>query len=332
MLSKKTKKIIYFSVINILGLLFAYWIYSIKTPVLAAQKQNFTSVSSGILFDAYNVWTVFNANNNAYIAKLDYNGDVVTLFPVQTESEIQTLLPLGPNVWVTNFNQGTVDLVNTGNGSITQTINLGYESMPWGMAFDGTNVWVCNYGQSSCTVLEQGSGSIISTITIGQGPTCALFDSQYIWITCTASREVYVINPASLSLQNKFSVGVQPTRMTCINGTIYVLNTTPDETGKFIVNILNINGVQGNIELNTDPYVDITNDGKNLFLLSTNGNVHVFSENGDSVTEFTVGGMTCQYFNVINGKLYIYDMQRTQLAIYSKSGSEILAATVLSQP
>jgi hypothetical protein len=332
MLSKKTKKIIFFSVINILGLLFAYWIYSIKTPILAAQKQNFTSVSSGILSDANNVWAVVNANSNAYLAKLDLKGKIITIFAVQQESELKTLLPLGSNIWVTNFNQGTVDLINTENGSLSQQINLGYESMPWGMAFDGTNVWVCNYGKSSCTVLNQGSGSIVSTVTIGQGPTCALFDSQYIWITCTASQEAYVINPASLTLVNKFNIGIQPTRMTSVNGTVYVLNTAPDENGKFFVNILTINGIQGNIELNTDPYVDITNDGKDLYLLSSNGNVHVYSSSGNPISSFQVGGMTSQYFNLINNTLFIYDINHTQLAVYSKGGSGILPPTVLSQP
>uniref|UniRef100_A0A6C0KUC7 SMP-30/Gluconolactonase/LRE-like region domain-containing protein n=1 Tax=viral metagenome TaxID=1070528 RepID=A0A6C0KUC7_9ZZZZ len=345
MLTKKTKKIIYFSILNVLGLLFAYWLFTLKTPILAASKENFTSVSSGVMSNSNNVWAICNVGSkanenggsknlysNSYLSKMNFsdskNLSVVTNFPIFSQSNIQNVLPLGSNVWVSDYDNAAVRIINSTSGSIIQNVSVG--RAPIGMAFDGTNVWVCNYSDSTCTVISEGDGSIISTTPIGDGPFCVLFDSQYIWISCV-NGEVFVINPSSFSLKNKFSPGGQLTRMTCLNNSVYVLCTNQgSNVGLYSLIKMGSDQIQNTINLTNssgsqDIYVDVTNDGKNIYVLSVGGNVLCVQSDGTYVREFAVG-LQGSFINILGGNVFVLDATNNKVAVYSTFGKNIVSS------
>lgn len=337
MLTKKTKKIIYFTVLNAIGLIFAYWLYTLKTPLLAASKQNFTSVSSGIIADSNNVWAVCNVGSggasntsNAYLSKMSFSNDklnVVTNFGISSRSYIQNLLSFGSTVWASDYYNETVRILNPSNGVIIQNVQVG--SGPIGMAFDGTNVWVCNYSDSTCTVINEGDGSIVSTVNVGKEPTCVLFDSQYIWVCCAVG-EIYVIDPSKFSIKNKFSPGMQLTRLTTLNNSVYALATNQSQNvGLYYLLQMNVNGIQSTISLTqssggSDIYTDLTNDGKNIYVLSVGGNVLCVQSDGTFIRDFPVS-IQGNFINIINGQVFVLDTTNNNVAVFTTDGKNIVS-------
>ena len=347
MLTKKTKKIIYFTVFYTIGLLFAYWLYTLKTPVLAASKENFTSVSSGIISDTNNIWAVCNVGSgrasntsNAYLIKMSFSDkdklSVVTNFGISSGSYIQNLLSFGSTVWASDYYNAAVRILNPSNGVIIQNVQVG--SGPTGMAFDGTNVWVCNYSDSTCTVIDEGDGSIVSTVNVGRQPTCVLFDSQYIWVSCGVG-EIYVIDPSNFSIKNKFSPGIQLTRLTTLNNSVYALGTNQSQNvGLYFLLQMNANGIQSTISLaqssgGSDIYMDLTNDGKNIYVLSVGGNVLCVKSDGTFINDFPVGSnIQGNFINIIEGKVFVLDTTNNNVAVSTTDGGNIVSqlSTIVS--
>lgn len=330
MLSKKTKKNIFYAVEISIVLLFILYIIFMKTPALAPGKEYFTSVSSGIYSDPTNIWAVGNASNGSFLTKMTFEGsnlNLITNFSLPIQSNVQQILSFGTDVWASDTNKNIVYVIDPGNGNITQTINVGQK--PLGMAFDGVNVWVCNYSSGTCTVINEGSGSIVSTITLGAGPMCALFDGQYVWVS-TYYGQVFIIDPSKMSLKNQFSQTGTISRMTCLNGSVYGLQT-PDRQFFYVLQ-MSPDGVQNTFNIQKiaqggDIYEDISNDGKNILLLSIGGNVLSMTPDGTYINDISTG-LFGSSFNFLNDKLYVLDSRDNNVAVYKNNGGSLFSSVV----
>jgi DNA-binding beta-propeller fold protein YncE len=295
--------------------------------------------------DATNVWAICNyreqvsattATSNAFLSKMDLKGNVITDFPLYSNTQIFNVLPLGTNIWVTDSTHNQVLLVDPDNGSI-QTAPVG--SDPKGMAFDGTNVWVCNYGSASCTVLNQGDGSFVATVNTGRGPMCALFDSEYIWISCYDGH-IYIYDPSNLSLVNTLGSGGKIFRMTCLNGLVYALvldqsSSAPKSDGEegiaFFLLQMNKNSIQNTVSLiqlagRTDVYVDIASDNKSLFLVTVGANIlQIDPTTLKKINEFGISNMVASYLNIFYGNVFVLDDESNYITINNIDGESILS-------
>ncbi len=57
----------------------------------------------------------------------------------------------GTNIYVTNYVDDTVSVIDPNTNTVTATINVG--NGPWGIAFDGTNIYVTNRWDDTVTKL-----------------------------------------------------------------------------------------------------------------------------------------------------------------------------------
>jgi DNA-binding beta-propeller fold protein YncE len=57
----------------------------------------------------------------------------------------------GGNIWVADFNGGTVTKLKASTGAISGTFTVGRE--PSGVAFDGASIWVANFGGTTVSKL-----------------------------------------------------------------------------------------------------------------------------------------------------------------------------------
>ncbi len=96
----------------------------------------------------------------------------------------------GTNIWVTNYGDNTVTVLNAATGAPTSFSPVHVGTSPEGIAFDGTNMWVLNIGDSTVSVINAATGKTASNInsgnpiSAGSSPRSIAFDgvNNNIWV------------------------------------------------------------------------------------------------------------------------------------------------------
>jgi DNA-binding beta-propeller fold protein YncE len=88
----------------------------------------------------------------------------------------------GANVWVANFDDGTVSKLRANDGSLQGTFTIGSGVEPYGVTYDGANIWVSNSASGTVTKLQGSTGKILGTFTVGSHPGWMAFDGANIWV------------------------------------------------------------------------------------------------------------------------------------------------------
>jgi DNA-binding beta-propeller fold protein YncE len=70
----------------------------------------------------------------------------------------------GSNIWVTQYNSGTVIKLRASDGKELGSFAVG--PRPGAVLFDGTNIWVANRDSGSVTKLRASDGSVLGTFIL----------------------------------------------------------------------------------------------------------------------------------------------------------------------
>ncbi|HKC79479.1 MAG TPA: Ig-like domain-containing protein [Nitrosopumilaceae archaeon] len=131
-------------------------------------------------------------------------------------------------VYVTNYNSGTVSVINATSNNVVGSITVG--TQPYGIAYNSNNgkIYVANYGSNNVSVIDPSSNTVISTISGVTNPSALIYDSknQDLYVTSSGLNTVSVIDPSSNSVITTIPVGTQPNGIAynSNNGKIYVAN------------------------------------------------------------------------------------------------------------
>ena len=87
----------------------------------------------------------------------------------------------GTNIYVTNYVDDTVSVIDPNTNTVTATVNVG--DGPWGIAFDGTNIYVTNSVDDTVSVIDPNTNTVTATINVGNGPWGIAFDGTNIYVT-----------------------------------------------------------------------------------------------------------------------------------------------------
>lgn len=99
----------------------------------------------------------------------------------------------GSNVWVANYNDGTISRIDPATNTVTATVTVG--STPYAVTFDGSSLWVTNQGGGTVTKVDPATSTVATTVTVGGSPTGAVFGSSSVWVTNLANSTVSRISP-----------------------------------------------------------------------------------------------------------------------------------------
>src|SRR3984957_5360462 len=88
----------------------------------------------------------------------------------------------GANMWVANYQSGTVTKLRAGDGAALGTFVVG--GTPSWMTFDGANVWVNN--GSNILKLRASDGYLLGAFNAGPSPQQMAFDGVSIWVALFA--------------------------------------------------------------------------------------------------------------------------------------------------
>ncbi len=195
-----------------------------------------------------------------------------------TASKNVTIDVLKAYAYITNFNSGTVSVIDTANNSVIATVPVG--TNPWGVAVspDGIKVYVTNVGSNSISVIDTANNTVIATLSGFNGPYGIAVNREgtRVYVANMNSNTVSVIDMttntiiATVSgLSNPVGVAVNPagtrayvtsTGNILIRGTVSVIDTTTNNV------IATVNGLNNPVGVAVNPAgtnVYVANAGSN---------------------------------------------------------------------
>ena len=132
---------------------------------------------------------------------------------------------------------GTVSVIDTGDNTVVDTVQVGFSPRGVAVAPDGKHVYVANYGQflndGSVSVIEtlNETDTVVATIPVGGGASGVAVtpDGTHVYVTNALSDTVSVIDTTTNTVVQTIPVGSAPLyiAVTPDGKTVYVSNVDP---------------------------------------------------------------------------------------------------------
>ena len=145
-----------------------------------------------------------------------------------------------PKVYVGNFKDSTVSVVDTGNGAVVATVPVAAGPHGMGMSPDGRFVYVTGDGSSSMSVIDTATDRVVETVEVGATPhglamlpdgrtlLVGVYGADRVAFFDTASRRVV----ATLPVAKPHTIAVRP------DGAVAVVAS--QEPGKFALVVVDL--------------------------------------------------------------------------------------------
>ncbi|MBF0122111.1 MAG: beta-propeller fold lactonase family protein, partial [Candidatus Omnitrophica bacterium] len=128
------------------------------------------------------------------------NGTVIAEVPVDVKPKIVRLSPNGKFLLVSNFNSGTISVINTKSRKVIKTIKVG--RLPRGICFslDGKYAYIANMGSREITCIDMKQLEVIRSLTMPAIPRHLVTspDGKFIYYS-DASRQGHLIKIDSMT-------------------------------------------------------------------------------------------------------------------------------------
>ncbi len=167
------------------------------------------------------------------------------------------LLPDNSLVYVVNTPADTVDVIDTGTGSVIHRINVGIDPVGIAVRPDGMEVWVTNHVSDSVSVIDSNADSptrhhVLATIQSFDAATkstrfdepvgIAFANNGKAYVALSRTNQVAVIDVASRTLTSRLDITAQDPRALTVRGDrLYVIpfesNNQTQVSGCFAENI-----------------------------------------------------------------------------------------------
>ena len=107
---------------------------------------------------------------NDTVTVIGEDNEVIKTIYVDDDPVGLAVTPDGKTVYVANYGDDTVSIIDTEDESVTDTLNVG--NGPWGVAVgaEGDYVFVTNYLSDTVTVIQTSDNTIYDTVSVGDGP------------------------------------------------------------------------------------------------------------------------------------------------------------------
>lgn len=200
--------------------------------------------------------------------------------------------PDGDYVYVSNRQDGTVSVIDTGSDSVAATIPVGDDPLEVAVSPDGDHVYVTSLLDGAVSVIDTETDSV-TTIAVGNGPRGVAVspDGDTAYVTNLGDGTVSVIDTASNTVTSTIAVGDGPglVAVSPDGDTAYVANLG-DETVSVIDT--ETNSVTKTIAVGELPAgVAVSPDGDRVYVANSDGTMSVIDTETNTVTAtIAVGG------------------------------------------
>jgi YVTN family beta-propeller protein len=146
-----------------------------------------TTVTTGfanpwsVLYDGSHIW-VADLGQNALL-QLDSVGNIVKTVSVGSGPQIPAFD--GENIWVPNYNDHSITVVQASSGNVVATITADASNLlngPTAASFDGERILVTNFNNNSVSVFKAADLSFIANVATGTAPFGACSDGINFWV------------------------------------------------------------------------------------------------------------------------------------------------------
>jgi hypothetical protein len=161
------------------------------------------------------LWATGQGSDSYQVCKLQVSdGTVLGKFDVGDEPD--SILFDGARIWVLNFADGDLTVLNASDGSPVGTPPLAnnpvtLENNPQALTFDGTYLWI-GLGDNTVTVLRPDTGAqVCPPVDVGGTPYALAFDGTNIWVAQSSGVTILrMIKGAAEVVIPSFPVGNYP--------------------------------------------------------------------------------------------------------------------------
>lgn len=184
------------------------------------------------------------------------------------------------NVYITNYTDNTISVIDTSTDNITATITAGGGPRQVAVMPDASKVYVCNYGGNNVSVINTSSNTIVATITVNNaqgviaitpdGKTAYTISSNIplpgvLSVIDTATNTV----TATLSTSAAFGLAIthDGSELFLANGDIF---NTSSQT---VTGMLPLGGLSMAITPNGNEIYETTGASSVAYVVNTNSNV-----------------------------------------------------------
>ncbi len=208
---------------------------------------NIISSSVSVSSKAIKICVANISSNNVALLTFPIKTDSTTTTPTTTIQTIPTIqiisvgtqpVPVattssGKYIYVGNYGDGTISIIDTTQKVPTVTKTLTVQRHPTAIAFSGQNAYVvtggdpvAGFGNPTVIVIDTSSQTVVNIIEVGRGACAIDFYGQYAYITNRSDNTVSVIDIASQTVVNTITVGSQPKAISVYGQYVYVVNAS----------------------------------------------------------------------------------------------------------
>jgi len=185
----------------------------------------------------------------------------------------------GHELWVTNEDHQTVQVLDPTTGVVSRTVQVGRR--PGVLAFDGQRVWVANQDDNRVQAIDPATGEIVAQAATGNRPSALLFDGKRLWIANYADNTVQALNPETQTASPPIPVGAGPVALAYDGQRLWVVNRNADSVYAIDPEL---NQVVLKVPVNSVPS-GLAYDGNQLWVTSQfNGTLQAINPSNGSVT------------------------------------------------
>jgi YVTN family beta-propeller protein len=224
------------------------------------------------------VFALQNCTGNQFIYVANTTGNSVSVVNPATDTDQNPIVatikhdiggqprgiaasPDGSRVYVSNFQNNTLSMIDTATNTVTDTIPVGTGPVGVAVALDGTKVYVVNSGNDSVSVVNTATNTVQTTISVGREPLeIALTpDGKQAYVTNHNENDnsVSVLNLGTNTVLTTVLVGKGPNGVAVSpdNTMVYVVNYgTDNENGNSVTALDRAsNTVTGTVQVGLQP-------------------------------------------------------------------------------
>ena len=119
----------------------------------------------------------------------------------------------GSKVYVSNFFDNTVSVINAAADTVTATITVGHHPQGLAVTPDGSKLYIANYVDSTVSIINTAANTVSGSVKVGSGPlaVCTSPDGFKVYVTNNGDSTVSVINADVDTVSATITVGYYPT-------------------------------------------------------------------------------------------------------------------------
>ena len=242
--------------------------------------------------------------------------------------------PDGSRVYVANYGDSSVSVINTATNTVVTTVSVG--SYPWDLAMspDGSRVYVVNYYADSVSVIATATNAVVATVGVGSYPQAVAVspDGSRVYVANYGGDSVSVINTATNAVVATVSVGRRPSGVAVSpdGSRVYV----PIEDSKVKVINTATNAVVATVGVGSYPEgVAVSPDGSRVYVANYyDDSVSVINTATNAVVA-TVGVGSYPYGVAVGAggsPVYVTNSEAASVSVLGASASAPAAPTSLN--